>query len=206
MAKFSTAQLMRINRKSKPKGHTPEEDGGELNIIPFLDIIMNILLFVLGSIVTIFTASIPVPLQGPNPNPTPPTGQRLNITVKITNQGFIVGASGGFLLPGCRTIGAANVVVPNRAQEDADHDRHDYAGLTECLRQVRSQWATETADEHNIQLSPNGDIPYRITVHTIDAVREEQPGACVLEEQGRARNYSDPKCMFPDVTLGVLRN
>jgi hypothetical protein len=164
-------------------------------------------LFVLGSIVTIFTASIPVPLQGPNPNPgPPPTTQHLNITVKITNQGFIVGASGGFLQPGCTTIAAATVAVPNLAQADAEGDRHDFAGLTRCMEAVRRQWRTETADEHNINVSPNGDIRYGITVRTIDAVRENQLGACILEEQGRQRDYSNPHCMFPDVTLGVLRN
>jgi len=127
--KFTAAQRALINRKSKPKHHGPDDGGGELNIIPFLDIIMNVLMFILASIATVFTATIPVPApsSGPRPNSQPDTHQRLNITVKVAPNGFIVGAGGGFLMPGCRTVGQASLTVPNRATPDADGSSHDFA-------------------------------------------------------------------------------
>jgi len=44
--KLSAQQRSKIRRLSQPKEHSPDEAGGELNIVPFLDIIMNVLIFV----------------------------------------------------------------------------------------------------------------------------------------------------------------
>ena len=45
--KLSAAQLAVINRKAKPKEVDPADEAGETNIVPFLDIITNILMFIL---------------------------------------------------------------------------------------------------------------------------------------------------------------
>jgi biopolymer transport protein TolR len=206
--KFSASQRAIINRKSKPKHHGPEDSGGELNIVPFLDIIMNVLIFILASVATIFTATIPVPAptSGPRSNTQPDTRQRLNITVKVTDAGFIVGAGGGFLAPGCRTVGQASLTVANRATADAEGSFHDYAGLTQCMVAIRQQWATEVEDDHSINVSPNGTIPYGVLVKTVDAVRESRADACRMPENGSQGNYTNADCLFPEVTLGILRN
>lgn len=206
--KFTAAQRALIGRKSKPKHHGPDDGGGELNIIPFLDIIMNVLMFILASIATVFTATIPVPAptSGPRSNTQPDTRQRLNITVKVQPTGFVVGAGGGFLVPGCRSIGAATLTVPNRASPDADGAMQDFAGLTQCMQAIRTQWATEVEDDHSINVSPNGDVPYGVLVKTIDAVRESRVGACRLPENNQQGVYTNPDCLFPEVTLGILRN
>ena len=56
--KLSAAQRSKIRRLSQPKEHAPDEAGGELNIVPFLDIITNVLMFVLATISVTFTATI----------------------------------------------------------------------------------------------------------------------------------------------------
>ncbi len=207
MSRFSAAQRSVINRKSKPKHHGPDEGDGELNIIPFLDIIMNVLMFILASIATVFTATIPVPAPSSGPGRSNPNDrQRLNITVKVMPNGFIVGAGGGFLMPGCRTVGPASVTVANRAGRDADGYSHDFAGLTQCMQGIRQQWATEVSDDHSINVSPNGDVPYGVLVRTIDAVREARQNACRMPENGGQGDFSNADCLFPEVTLGVLRN
>ncbi len=206
MARFTVAQRARINRLSKPKPLEPGDDGGELNIIPFLDIITNVLMFLLATIATVFTASIPVPAPSANSGNHSPDTERLNITVKIDSEGFIVGAGGGFLQPGCAAIGPASVTVPNRGSPDVDGYTHDFEGLTQCMATLRQHFATEIHGDHAINVSPNGNIPYGVLVHAIDAVREGRPGACVLPEERHAEDYSDPACFFPSVTLGILRN
>lgn len=206
MARFTVAQRARINRLSKPKDAEPGDDGGELNIIPFLDIITNVLMFLLATIATVFTASIPVPQPSSNTGHQSDDTHRLNITVKIQETGFIVGAGGGFLQAGCSTIGAATVTVPNRGSADVDGYTHDFEGLTHCMENIRRQFATEIHGDHSINISPNGTIPYGVLVHAIDAVREGRPGACVLPEDNHPENYSDPACFFPGATLGILRN
>jgi biopolymer transport protein TolR len=181
---FTPAQLAWINRKSKPKAHDPA-DGGELNIIPFLDIIMNILIFVLASVTSVFTATIPMPAPSSGAGGGGGSGNEVNITLKITREGYIVGAPGGFLQPGCSAVGNAALTVPLAS------GTHDFATLTRCMTTIRNnpEWRTELADNHKIQIAANQDIPYRVLVGTLDAVRETRPGA---------------KDMFTEPTLGIL--
>lgn len=208
MGKFSGAQLARINRKSKHRELSPDEVGGELNIIPFLDIVVNVLMFVLATISTIFTATLPVPAPraGAGGGGAPNSIERLNITVMIRSNGFQIGARGGFLAPGCTTVGRSQITVPNRGQTDQDGYAYDFDALTRCMQAMRQQFAQEIADDHSINVSPNGDIPYGVMVRTLDAVREIHPGSCTLAMGNRHSDYSNPDCMFPDVTLGVVRN
>ncbi len=205
--RFTAAQHAIIAKRARAKEHGPDDGGGELNIIPFLDIIMNVLMFLLATIATVFTATIPVPAPSSSNRPSnTPTPDRLNITVKISPSGYIVGAGGGFLMPGCTTVGSATVTVPNRSSGDADGHMQDFAALTQCMQSIRRQWATEVANDHSINVSPNGDIPYGVLVKTIDAVRESRPGACHIAEDGHGGDFSNSDCLFPEVTLGVLRN
>jgi biopolymer transport protein ExbD len=185
---FTPAQLAWINRKSKPKPHDPA-DGGELNIIPFLDIIMNILIFVLASVTSVFTATIPMPAPSSGPGGGGGNSNEVNITLKITREGFIVGAQGGFLQPGCTTIGPATITVPLVERER--RLVHDFAGLNRCMVAIRNhpQWRAELAENHKIQIAANQDIPYSVLIGTLDAVRETRPGA---------------KDMFTEPTLGIL--
>ncbi len=55
---LTVAQRSKIRRLSQPKELAPDEEGGELNIVPFLDIVVNILIFVLATVAVTFTASI----------------------------------------------------------------------------------------------------------------------------------------------------
>lgn len=211
MATFSAAQHAIIHRKSKPKEITPDESGGELNIIPFLDIVMNVLMFVLASIATVFTATIPVPAPSSSRSGRPgPQGEGLNLTVQILQGGYVIGARGGFLASGCREVAArgGTIAVANLSQADAEGRNHNFAELTRCMQTIRQQFAAEVAgdDGHNINISVNAAIPYGVLVGTIDAVRESRPGACRLPEEGREGVYTDADCMFPKVTLGVLQN
>ena len=42
--KLSAQQRSKIRRLSEPRELAPDEEGGELNIVPFLDIVMNVLI------------------------------------------------------------------------------------------------------------------------------------------------------------------
>src|SRR5262245_51862513 len=106
--KLSVAQHAIIRRKAKPKQVDVADEGGELNIIPFLDIVVNVLMFLLATITTTFTATIAVPAPRANNGPSAPgSSEEVNITVKIVRDGYIVGAPGGFLQPGCTSVASA---------------------------------------------------------------------------------------------------
>src|ERR1700723_3620739 len=100
--KLSAAQRSKIRRLSQPKELAVDEEGGELNIVPFLDIIMNVLMFVLATVAVTYTATLDTsPPRAGGAGAKPPTKPTLGLTVFIAGDGFGVKASGGNVAPGC---------------------------------------------------------------------------------------------------------
>jgi len=77
MSELTTAQRSKIRRLSQPKELAPDEEGGELNIVPFLDIIMNILIFVLAPVAVTFTATI---------DTTPPASKSSGVRSEVPSE------------------------------------------------------------------------------------------------------------------------
>lgn len=200
MTKLTIAQRMRVSRKLKGQGRADE--AGELNIVPFLDIVMNILLFILATLATVFTATIPL---SPPKDDARGHSDRLSLTVIALPEGYMVGARGGFLTASCREIGPSAVAIPTRVGADANGYTHDFAGLTRCMSAARERFGEELSSAHDINVSVQGEVPYGVLVQTIDAVRERREGACHMAGAEGGANYSDPDCYFPEVTLGVIR-
>ncbi len=185
---FTQSQRAYIRRKSRLKPITPDEEGGELNVIPFLDMIINVMMFVLATITTVFTAMITIPApratSGPSHGPEDP--DEITLTVKVVRDGYIVGAPGGFLQPNCTDVAQATLTVALIA------GNHDGPGLTRCLVNARNNppWRTQLQTRRNIQVAVNGDVPYHVLITTLDAIRETRPGA------------GD---MFTEPALGILQ-
>lgn len=181
--KLSAAQRGKIRRLSQPKELSPEDEGGELNIVPFLDIITNILMFVLATVTTIFLATIDSypPKRGgrSSGNPNTPT---LNLTIIVVPEGFSVKAKGGSIAPGCHDTGSG-ITVPKTGTD------YDYTQLNQCVSIVKKEAPEEVRDETNVTISANPNIPYQVIVSTIDAVRRDEEG----------------RDLFPDVQFGLPR-
>jgi biopolymer transport protein ExbD len=180
--RLSAAQTAKIRRLSAPKELAPDEEGGELNIVPFLDIIMNVLIFVLAGVTTTFLATIdsfPPKRGGRGGSPNTPT---LSLTVIVVPEGFSVKARGGSIAPGCQDTGSG-ITVPKTSAD------YDYKGLNTCVATVKRLAPEEVRDETSVTISANPNIPYQVIVSTIDAVRRDNDG----------------KDLFPDVQFGLSR-
>jgi biopolymer transport protein TolR len=164
---LSVAQRGKIRRASQPRELAPDEEGGELNIVPFLDIIVNILIFVLATVAVTFTSSIET---------TPPSGkgsgvrsqiqsEALNLTVFIVNDGFALKASGGSIAPGCNGQGPG-ITIP------IANGKYDYASLTSCANKLKQKFEEE--DQVYITASPGTE--YHILISVIDALRQTANG------------------------------
>jgi biopolymer transport protein ExbD len=167
---LSAAQRGKIRRLSVPQELSPMDEGGELNIVPYLDIIMNILIFVLATIAVTFTATI---------DTTPPASQSggvrsqmettaLNLTVFIVNEGFSLKASGGNIAPGCQSPGAG-ITIPKKGNQ------YDYASLTECAARLKKA-NPDFENETQVYLTANPGTDYQTIVGVIDAVRATPQG------------------------------
>src|SRR5262249_34228960 len=86
-------------RKIRPK---EDEDTGELNIVPYLDILMNLIIFMLLSMTGLATfgiLNVNAPNYGPSAaaNPDQPQKPPLLLTVAISKRGYYIAATGGVL-------------------------------------------------------------------------------------------------------------
>ncbi|HVJ92103.1 MAG TPA: biopolymer transporter ExbD [Labilithrix sp.] len=179
--KLSAAQRSKIRRLSEPKEHSPDEAGGELNIVPFLDIVTNVLMFVLATISVTFTATIDTYPPRAGSGARAPTTPTLGLTVLVVPDGFSLKARGGNVAPGCSDTGPG-IAIPKK------DGTYDYAGLKACAAKLKAA-APEFKDEMGVTISANPPIPYQVVISAMDAVRKNEAG----EE------------MFPEVTFGVAR-
>ena len=179
--KLTAAQRSKIRRLSAPKELAPDEEGGELNIIPFLDIITNVLMFVLATVSVTFTATIDTFPPRAGSGARAPTTPTLGLTVLVVPDGFSLKARGGNVAPGCNDTGPG-IAIPKK-----DND-YDYDALKVCSQKLKGA-APEFKDEMGVTISANPAITYQVVIGTMDAVRKDDKG----------------EDMFPDVSFGVAR-
>ncbi len=177
-------------RKLRPKEH---EEMGELNIVPYLDIMMNLIMFMLLSMTGLMSfgvLNVSAPKYAAGGPPASATGEpdkpKLLLTVLVSEKGFYVAGSGG-VLPG--DTGTANQdgapTIPKKPNGD-----FDFAALTAKMTDIKKAFP----DESKAILGADPKIPYETLVRTMDAVREN-PGQLI---EGK------PMTLFFDVSLTVM--
>lgn len=176
---LSPRQKAYVRKKTKIHDPDPSEVAGELNIVPFLDIVVNIIMFLLT-----LTAYIVATSELDARLPTTSRGGRgtlqqqpsLNLSVTIAEGGIIVAGSGGKLAPGCTQMQSGRVItVPTLPNPQVDNNRdgqpdvYDWRALTRCLATVKAQYP----DENQVILSADPNVEYRHLIAAMDAVRAD---------------------------------
>ena len=190
MAELSTAQRSKVRRLSVPREYAPDDAGGELNIVPFLDIIMNVLMFVLATVAVTFTTTIETtpPSSGGKGPRIVTESKSLNLTLFITNDGISIKAAGGSIAPGCEGVGPGITVPSKGTDPETQQPVLDYRAVTTCCKRLKDQ-SQDFKDETQIRITASNNVSYRKIIETIDAVRQTEAG-----EQ-----------LFPDVLFAVPR-
>jgi biopolymer transport protein ExbD len=181
---LSPAQRSRIRRLSQYKPPAAGEEAGELNIVPYLDIVMNIIVFVIATISVVFVSTIetvPPSAGGGRQQTRVQQSQSLNLVALITGDGIALKARGGNVATGCTSLGEG-VAVPKR-----DNGEHDYIELTRCARALKEE-NEKFAEETQVTITANPDVSTQVVISTIDALRGDDKGS-----------------LFPDVRFGVAR-
>lgn len=159
-------------RKLRPR---EEEETGELNIVPYLDIMLNLIMFMLLSMTGLVSYGI---LNVAAPKYAPPSASasqdssdddkpKLLLTVLISEKGFFVAGTGAVLpdsetdAPPEGTEGAPTVPKNSKGE-------YDYAGLTARMVEIKKAFPEET----KLILGADPKVPYDILIKTMDAVRE----------------------------------
>ncbi len=161
-----------------------ELEGGEINLIPYLDIITNLLLFllasvaagfILGQINTTLPDHVPADQLKPADPALNPDEKPIQLIVSTTKQGMILWSISG--LEG--TLEAPKARVPRLPATRADEaPRFDYVALNNTLYEIAARrWRGKlrNIDTYEIILQCDPDIPYETVVDIMDAVRRRLP-------------------------------
>jgi biopolymer transport protein ExbD len=170
---------MRAKMRKMREDHEDEEmENGELNLVPYLDIVTNVIMFLMMT--TSFAAALA------DINVTSPTAgvtsggatdqpkQDLNLTLQVSDKGYTIAASGAVLYEG-DVVGK----LPTIPKKGNDYDRD---GLTKKMRQIKDQFPDET----KLIINANPEITYENVVAAMDSCRND-----------------GPKVMFNDVLLSA---
>jgi len=181
-APLSAAQRSRIRRLSQPAEAQPGDEAGELNVVPYLDIITNIMMFVLASISVSFVASIDTtpPAIGGGKVRVDASTKSLNLAAIIVTQGVTLKTSSGSIATGCNDVGSG-VTVPKNGEE------YDLKNLIACAKRLKNANAS-FKEETQVTITANPNVEYKTVIDVMDALRNEG------EEE-----------LFPDVHFGVPR-
>lgn len=158
MDPLSAFQRNKIRRLSTPEAADPgDEGGGEINVVPFLDIITNVLMFVLATLAITFTATIET--SPPKRSLRGSTEPKLDLTVVVVEDGFAIKARGGNVGPGCTDTGPG-LAVRGR----------DFAALRTCVSKI------DRLGEHTVTIAANPNVPYDVIIAATDALRTSVDG------------------------------
>jgi biopolymer transport protein TolR len=175
-----TPQRLRTKmRKIREQAEEMAEEGGELNLIPYLDIVTNVVIFMLATI-TFAAALGDINVSSPTTastaqlqnQPPPEPKQDLNLTVSVSDKGFTIAASGAVLYSGFTIDAAGNLqqpagaTLPTIPKKGADFD---YDGLARSMAQIKSSPTAKT--ETKVIVNANPDIVYDVIVQVLDACR-----------------------------------
>lgn len=159
-----------------------DEESGELNIVPYLDILMNLILFMLLSI-TGLTAFGILNVSAPNyggpsaaVQPENPEQPRLTLSVLISKKGYFINSENAIL-----GQGGSEPTIPVKADGS-----YDYEALSAKMMEIKQAFPSET----KVIIAADAEVQYEALIATMDACRETQ---------GKERHL-----LFPDVTLGAM--
>ncbi|MBN2576340.1 MAG: biopolymer transporter ExbD [Deltaproteobacteria bacterium] len=165
-------------RRMRAEFEEAEEETGEINLVPYMDIVTNIIIFLLASVINqvpLGTVNVSSPTFGGGGGGDQQEKPALNLTVTVGQSGFTLAGSGGVMPP-----------IPKLPSGD-----YDYTALTAKLTEIKKEFSDETKATFNA----DAITPYDTVVKTLDAMR-------IYKDEKDQRE----KALFPDVVFaaGIL--
>jgi biopolymer transport protein TolR len=165
-------------RRMREQFEEAEEETSEINLVPYMDIVTNIIIFLLASVINqvpLGTVNVSSPTFGGGGGEGTEDKPALNLTVTVGATGFTLAGSGGVMPP-----------IPKLPNGD-----YDYGALTSKLTEIKKEFSDETKATFNADAT----TPYETVVKTLDAMRTYK------DEKSQ-----QDKLLFPDVVFaaGIL--
>jgi biopolymer transport protein TolR len=174
---YTHADLSYVRKKRRGR-HAEEEEEKELNIVPYLDILINLIMFLLvaqAAMVHLGLIDVTAPsyaAAGPSDEANDDSKKQLRLTVGVASSGFFIAGKGG-VLPGEEAEAAVSDPAAERAPTVPMRDNDfDYRSLTAKLRAIKVAYP----DTQSVFIAADDNIPYEVIVKTLDATRRDSKG------------------------------
>jgi biopolymer transport protein ExbD len=187
-------------------------EGGELNLVPYLDILINTIIFLLAttaSALALANINVNSPryeeaAAGATSGQDQEDQPRLNLTVAVSYTGFIVGGRGAIMTAkdgSMPTIRCASRLVKKRCPAYLATrtqggettkvwvDKYDYKALTKMMGNIKKKYG----QERQVILTADRLIPYKVVVKTMDTLRGKPTTKCTGSDG----------CLFDQVILSA---
>jgi len=176
---LSPAQRSKIRRLAQPKEPDAGEESGELNVVPYLDIITNVLVFVLASVSVTFLTQLDTtpPSSGGKGVKNQIDSEALNLAVIIVDDGISFKTSFGNIAPGCADGDPSSVRIGKGltiANRGGNKHEYDLAGITNCARALKLIEGGKFAGETQVAVTASRNIEYKYLIQVLDALRIHQ--------------------------------
>lgn len=202
-------------RREIAKAEDEEHEGGELNLVPYLDILINTIIFLLAttaSVVALANINVNAPrydggVSAASDSPTEEDQPKLNLTVAISVKGYVVAGSGGVITGagGSEDNISVKCMVPlkqdrcpaflaSRINDEGSRemfwvDKYDYNGLTKMMSDIKSKYP----HERQVILTADRHVPYKVVIQTMDTLRAKATTKCTGQDG----------CLFDQVILSA---
>jgi biopolymer transport protein ExbD len=202
-------------RREIASAEEAEYEGGELNLVPYLDILINTIIFLLATTASALTLAninvnspryedaAPGQVQAEQQDEDAP---KLNLTVAVSYTGFIIGGKGAIMTAKDGTLPTIRCTVPvsqggmcpvqlqrrDNARGEPENvwiDKYDYPALDKMMQDIKKQYG----QERQVILTADRSIPYMVVVKTMDTLR----GTSTLKCTGT------DGCLFDQVVLSA---
>lgn len=190
------AKARRAMKRREEEVEQEEIEGGELNLIPYLDIVTNLMLFLLASIssgLILGQLNTMLPDRGPpqaamaEQDPADdPNDKPLQLVISVTRTELVVWSVTG--LEG--TLQAPKATIPRLGDDAKGAPTYDYAKLNQVLHEIAGRrWNGKLRPLPTFQavLQPDGATPYATIIAVMDAMRCKLP----------ARDAASEGCVIP---------
>lgn len=156
---LSLRQRRTIRRASQRAETLPDSTDDELCIVPLLDVLVNLVCFmliVIGTPLFLSQVDAQLPKYGPGAPSWSPT-------VMLTREGVHVRDASGAYAAGCTTRGAG-LTLPKVAGD------YDWSALRYCAERLRAAHP----DARHVDIGADADVPFQSLLSAMDALRGDR--------------------------------
>ena len=175
-----------MSNKPSQRSNVANTNPKDLNLVPYLDIVSNIIMFMLVTTTALGAVGVIDAGAAKECKNCTGSGEGSGLSVAVTARGFSITAT--WTEP--RSVPTLAADLCKKAGDGEAPICHDFDALTRLAAEVKSAHPAET----RVSITADDGTPYHLIVGALDALRENR------FERDEAGN---PKPLFHDVAFGV---